>query len=125
MRTAFSSPWLALVLLVWPPTAPAPAWAQTPAAHPPAGHTRTLAAQRIIEPPAIDGRLIDASWQLGSTAADFWVSAWRQAPTDQTRVVVLYDDKTLYVAFTCSTPGPIWCAPRSSPATPRPASTTG
>ena len=29
------------------------------------------------------------------------MSEWRQAPTDQTRVVVLYDDTTLYLAFTC------------------------
>ena len=65
------------------------------------------------QPPAIDGRLIDPAWQLGSTADDFWVSAWRQAPTDQTRVVVLYDDTTLYVAFACRTPGPTWCEPHS------------
>ena len=104
------------MLFVWLLAAPAPARAQSPASPPPAGHTRTLAAQRITEPPAIDGRLIDPAWQLGSTADEFWVSAWRQAPTDQTRVVVVYDDKT---------PGRTGCAPRSGPAPPHPASTTG
>lgn len=49
----------------------------------------------------IDGRVIDAAWQLAETAQDFWVSDWRQPPTDQTRVVTLYDDTTLYVAFIC------------------------
>ena len=99
MRSLFSSPWLALALLVWPwATA---AHAQAPAADPPAGHTRVLEAQRVAEPPAIDGRLVEAAWQHAAAADGFWVSEWRQAPTDQTRVVVLYDDTTLYVAFTC------------------------
>ena len=71
------------------------------AAGPPAGHTRVLEAQRVAEAPAIDGRLVEAAWQHGAAAEGFWVSEWRQAPTDQTRVVVLYDDTTLYVAFTC------------------------
>ena len=77
------------------------AHAQGPAAEPPAGHTRVIEAQRVADPPAIDGRLVEASWQLGGAGEGFWVSEWRQAPTDQTRVVVLYDDTTLYVAFTC------------------------
>ncbi len=56
--------------------------------------------------------------QHGAAAEGFWVSEWRQAPTDQTRVV--YDDTTLYVAFTClAAPGTR--GRRSSPATPRPA----
>jgi hypothetical protein len=102
VRFVFFCPRLALIalaLLVW--SCAASAVAQPAPVRPPAGHTRALAAQRTAEAPAIDGRLIDAAWQLGATADDFWVSEWRQPPTDQTRVVVLYDDTTLYVAFTC------------------------
>ncbi len=99
MQYVFSRRWLALPLLVWPLATSA--HAQPAAAGPPAGHTRVLEAQRVAEAPAIDGRLVDTAWQLGTAAEDFWVSQWGQAPTDQTRVVVLYDDTTLYVAFTC------------------------
>ena len=51
--------------------------------------------------PIVDGRIVEAEWTLADAATDFWVSEWQQPPTDQTRVVVLYDDTTLYLAVTC------------------------
>jgi hypothetical protein len=90
---------LALTLCVWPSAWPAHAASEPPP--PPAGHTRTLAAQRTPVAPTIDGRVVEAEWTLGETATGFWVSEWKQAPSDDTRVVVLYDDTTLYIAVTC------------------------
>ena len=78
------------------------AQAQTPAAmRPPAGHMRAVTAARALVPPAIDGIVDDAVWESGAIAADFWVSDTEQAPSDRTEVVVLYDDRALYFAFTC------------------------
>jgi hypothetical protein len=91
---------LALALCVWPSVWPAHA-APDPSSPPPAGHTRTLAAQRTPAAPTIDGRVVEAEWTLGETATGFWVSEWKQPPTDDTQVVVLYDDTTLYIAITC------------------------
>ena len=68
---------------------------------PPAGHLRALAAHRVAAPPVIDGALSDPAWSLGATADGFWVSQMQQPPTDQTRVVVVYDDQALYFAITC------------------------
>ena len=52
-------------------------------------------------PPTIDGALTDRAWDLGAAAEEFWMSARQKAPADQTRVVVVYDDIALYIAFTC------------------------
>jgi hypothetical protein len=60
-----------------------------------------VSAQRTPAAPVVDGRVVEAEWAHGEVTTDFWVSEWRQAPTDQTKVVVLYDDTTLYVAITC------------------------
>ena len=78
------------------------AWAENNPAKPPAGHTRTVAAHRAAVPPVIDGVLDDQAWKYGSVADRFWVSDWQRSPTDRTQVVVLYDDRALYFAFTCS-----------------------
>ncbi len=78
---------LALVGTVWCGTARAET--RIP---PPAGHLRALVAHRVAAAPVIDGALSDPAWSLGATADGFWVSEWQQPPTDQTRVVVLYDD---------------------------------
>ena len=87
---------VALALSVW--SVHAASAEQSP---PPAGHARTVSAQRTPVAPAIDGRVVEAEWTHGEVTTDFWVSEWRQAPTDQTKVVVLYDDTTLYLAITC------------------------
>jgi hypothetical protein len=92
-------PGLAVLLLsfVWA----GPARADDSSAGVPPGHTRTVVATRSTVPPIIDGVLDDAAWARGSVAEGFWVSDWQQSPTEQTRVVVLYDDRALYFAFTC------------------------
>ena len=87
---------LALLGTVWCGTARAET--RTP---PPAGHLRALAAYRVAAAPVIDGALSDPAWSLGPTADGFWVSQMQRPPTDQTRVVVLYDDQALYFAITC------------------------
>jgi hypothetical protein len=86
-----------LLSLVWCGTAQA----EDRSAGAPAGHTRALVANRTTTPPTIDGVLDDAAWKGGAVADAFWVSDWQQVPTEQTRVVVLYDDHALYFAFTC------------------------
>jgi hypothetical protein len=75
--------------------------AETVSSPPPPGHLRGLAAHRVTVPPSVDGVLNDPAWALRDTADGFWVSEWQQAPTDQTRVVAVYDDRMLYFAFTC------------------------
>lgn len=74
---------------------------RTAADRPPAGRTRSLVASRAVTAPVIDGRLIDEAWKLGVAGDGFWRSDTQRPPTDQTRVVVLYDDTALYIAFTC------------------------
>jgi hypothetical protein len=89
---------LALMLLasVWCGSA----WAETTISPPP-GHLRTLTAHPVVVPPVIDGVPNDPAWDLGSTAEGFWISDTQRPPTDQTRVIVVYDDKALYFAITC------------------------
>ena len=86
-----------LVAVVWCATAQA----QTIDSKPSAGHTRTVLARRAIAPPIVDGVLNDSAWQFGALADGFWVSDQQQPPSDDTRVVVLYDERALYFAFTC------------------------
>src|SRR5262245_53831739 len=68
---------------------------------PPPGHLRTLDAHRAVTPPIIDGAIDDEVWAPGPVADGFWASESQRTPTDETRVVVLYDDKALYFAITC------------------------
>jgi hypothetical protein len=77
------------------------AQAQTPVTPPQAGHMRAVTAQRAVSPPVIDGLVNEPAWNSGAVADDFWVSQRDQPPSDPTRVVVLYDDRALYFAFTC------------------------
>ncbi len=75
--------------------------AEPPAAQPPPGRSRAVAAVRVATPPKIDGQLTDEAWVAGAVADGFWVSDTQRPPTDQTSVVVTYDDTALYLAFTC------------------------
>ena len=89
----------AVTLLV---AAPVAAQQNTDAATAPTGDTGlrpTLAARRVAEPPAIDGRLDDASWAAADVARDFVQFQPRPgAPASQrTEVRILYDDDALYV----------------------------
>jgi hypothetical protein len=92
---------LVFVGLVWAGSALAQTAGSASAGGPPAGHLRVLAAQRASTPPLIDGVADDAVWASGAVADDFSVSDFERAPSDRTRVVVLYDDRALYFAFTC------------------------
>lgn len=71
-------------------------------AQPPPGHTRAVAATRTAAPPRIDGLLTDEVWKTGAVAEGFWVSDTQRPPSDQTSVVIAYDDTALYLAFTCT-----------------------
>jgi hypothetical protein len=76
-------------------------WAQAQVSQPPPGHTRAVVARRAVSAPVIDGVVSDQEWKEGRIAEHFWVSEWKQAPSAETRVTVLYDDHALYFAFTC------------------------
>jgi hypothetical protein len=73
----------------------------TRSAPPPPGHTREVVPQRTDEAPVIDGRLSEPVWRSAARAERFWISEWRQAPSDPTVVQILYDDQALYFAFFC------------------------
>ncbi|MEM7101477.1 MAG: DUF5916 domain-containing protein [Bacteroidota bacterium] len=55
------------------------------------------------EPPKIDGILDDPIWETVEWGGDFtqWQPYEKEAPTQETSFKILYDDKTLYVAFRC------------------------
>ena len=90
-----------LVVLLLSCLLPGMAHADVTVGRPPAGHLRTLPAHRAVVAPVIDGRLDDRAWQDGAIADGFWVSDSQRLPEEETRVVVMYDDRTLYFAFTC------------------------
>ena len=95
------SPARGLAVLLLSCLLPALAHADVTLGRPPAGHLRTLPAHRAVDAPVIDGRLDDRAWQDGAIAEGFWVSDSQRLPEDETRVVVMYDDRALYFAFTC------------------------
>ena len=88
---------LLLLVTLWSGSARA----QSPPARPAAGHTRAVTATRTAVAPVIDGLLTEDAWKSGALADAFWVSDTQRPPTDQTSVVVVYDDAALYLAFTC------------------------
>jgi len=58
-----------------------------------------LAQRPVAQPPAIDGRLDDPAWAQASVARDFWISDQQRAPSEQTEVLILADDRNLYFGF--------------------------
>jgi hypothetical protein len=76
---------------------------------PPPGHARALAVPRlrgpttigapIVEAPIIDGRIDDVAWRQAAVAGEFWISDQERPPSEPTEVLVLADDRNLYVAF--------------------------
>jgi len=101
-----------------PPAAPAaavsggPAPYTGPVAAPPAGPEnpfgrkylpRVYTTQRlVVKPPVIDGRLDDEAWQKqGEWAGNYTqqMPTEGKAPTEQTELKILYDDKNLYYAI--------------------------
>ncbi|MEQ8238252.1 MAG: DUF5916 domain-containing protein [Cyclobacteriaceae bacterium] len=53
--------------------------------------------------PKIDGKLDEPSWEKVEWSGDYteWSPEENTAPTEQTKLKILYDDKYLYVAFRC------------------------
>src|SRR5215470_7976365 len=70
-------------------------WANANAPH--------LSAQRTTQPVRIDGRLDDAAWQEAPASEAFTQKFPDEgrAPSERTRVRVLYDDDALYIGFEC------------------------
>ncbi len=60
-----------------------------------------LVAARAGEPPRIDGRLSEGSWEAAFSATPFVLLGSATAPTQQTAARVLYDSESLYFAFEC------------------------
>ena len=62
-----------------------------------------LEAHRTAQPPTIDGRLDDPAWQDAPAAESFTQKFPDEghAPSEHTRVRVLYDDDALYIGFEC------------------------
>ncbi len=62
-----------------------------------------LTAVRTSTPPLIDGRLDDAVWQTAAVADQFTqvYPLDGGAPSERTRVRVLYDDSAIYFGFDC------------------------
>jgi hypothetical protein len=87
---------------------PLPAVAADPAGEPQAGPP-ALAAVKIAEPPAIDGRLNDPCWQQATHVEDFWREDVDAPEIERTEAWICYDARAIYVAFRChdSKPGEI------------------
>src|SRR5262245_60829643 len=62
-----------------------------------------LVARRTAQPVRIDGRLDDAAWQDAAPSETFTQKFPDEgrAPSEHTRVRVIYDDDALYVGFDC------------------------
>ena len=56
-----------------------------------------------IDPPSIDGKLDDKSWEIVEWTSDFIEREPDEntPPTEQTKFKIIYDDKNLYLAFRC------------------------
>lgn len=61
-------------------------------------------AIRIDQPPTIDGRITEESWQAAPVIEQFTqkTPVDGAAPSEPTRLYVMYDDEALYVAFDCT-----------------------
>jgi hypothetical protein len=62
-----------------------------------------LRAERAAKPPIVDGRIDDAEWKKAPVSSSFTqkLPVDGEAPSEPTRVRVLYDDTTIYVAVEC------------------------
>ena len=61
---------------------------------------KTFEIRRTDTPPTIDGKIDDAVWQDAMVVQDFHqiMPHYREAPTEETLVRVLYDDDYLYIS---------------------------
>jgi len=68
----------------------------------PAARNRPIVlAARTDQPPTLDGRLDDPCWQSAESTGHFFVGGGAVA-SQQTRVLVCFDDRHIYVAFRCA-----------------------
>ena len=65
--------------------------------------THSVGCVRTATAPVLDGKLDDACWPRAGVAESFTnlARAATSKPTQQTKVVLLYDDKNLYVGYRC------------------------
>lgn len=61
----------------------------------------TLECNRVINPPAIDGRLDDSCWKRADRVTSFSLYNGKGLSTQQTIAYVARDDNALYIAFRC------------------------
>ena len=59
-----------------------------------------LKANKLSQPPKIDGSLDDTAWKEASSASDFWL-ANGEKPKGKARLLVGQDGKALYIAVEC------------------------
>jgi hypothetical protein len=86
-------------------------WLVLPAAAPRAAADPrpVLRAERVAQPPSIDGLLDDDAWQVAPLPLGEWRSynpLHGEAIPQQTRVWLAYDSRALYIAFECHDPEP-------------------
>ncbi len=66
----------------------------------------TMPAVRAEEPPMLDGRMDDPCWANAPEVSGFTEFKTEKPAVEQTRVRLLYDDRFIYVFFTCLEPEP-------------------
>jgi len=64
---------------------------------------RIYSAAKISKPPVIDGKLIEECWKRAEKSAPF-VAIYRAKVLAETRGMLCWDKKNLYVAFICDEP---------------------
>jgi hypothetical protein len=67
---------------------------------PPPGSARVLELPPLVAvAPVIDGHLDDNVWMEAVVTREFWISAEQRAPSEPTEVLVLADERHLYIGF--------------------------
>src|SRR5437773_986500 len=69
----------------------------------PAEKARAMSIPKLIAAPVIDGRIDEDAWKSAAVFKDFYQTGpgYNTAPSRPTEVYMMYDDKSLYVAFKC------------------------
>ncbi len=69
----------------------------------PAEKTRPIVIPKLADTITIDGKADEAAWQQAAVFKDFYQTnpGDNTAPSKPTEVLMMYDDKNLYVAFKC------------------------
>jgi len=63
----------------------------------------TTSSIKDLKAPTIDGQIDEPAWNIVEWTTDYteWQPDVGTAPTEQTKMKIVYDDKNLYVAFKC------------------------